>query len=153
MTDAARPDAATALASFCAAARHCAATMHESARYIARELPAVKAAEPHRQAVAGVCEQLMANWFDIRTELDELAALGLAPNADTVQLRVERIHRWLGEHLPAIDRVVTALSSAARDDRDCGGAFVLVAESVANVLVSFGAVTKARERYAQACAE
>ena len=142
---------AAELVAFRLAANACAATMRDSASYVERELPSVTVAVPHRQAIVRVGELLMANWFDIRTELDELAALGLPANSDTVQRRVERIHRWLGEHLPDIDRVVTALSSAARDDRDCSGAFILVSESVANVLVSFAEVTRARERYEQAC--
>lgn len=142
-----------ALAAFREAAARCAATMHESATFIRRELPNVRTSAPNADAVKNVCEFLAGTCFDIRTELFELAELVADGTMEAVPTRVERIHRWLGEGLPECDRVVMLLDDAMREDPNLGGAYVLVAESIANVLVAYGDVTRAREGYERACSE
>ncbi len=140
------------LTAFRVAAFNCAATMLESQSFINRELASVEAAKPHQQAIKRVCEAFLSNWFDIGTELDELSELGLPDYSPTVHLRVERIHQWLGEHLPELHDLVTALSSAAKDDPQCTSAYILVAESATNVLAAFASVAEAREQYLEAYA-
>ena len=135
------------LAAFKAAAFRCAATMQESASFITQELASVEVPDPHLQAVRRVCDAFMSNWFDIRTELVELSELDRPDYESSVRRRVDRIYRWLDEHRPELHSVVTALSSAAKDDQRCASAYILVAESATNVLITLASVADARKHY------
>jgi len=140
------------LASFKAAAYRCAATMQESASFITQELASIEVPDPHQRAIREVCDAFMSNWFDIRTELAELSELGLPDYAPSVRQRVDRIFRWLDEHRPELHGVVTALSSAAKDDQRCASAYILVAESATNVLITLASVADTRKYYLEAYA-
>ncbi|MHB1099268.1 MAG: hypothetical protein ACYCZR_06900 [Burkholderiales bacterium] len=138
------------LTSFRTAARECAHVMLESSSFIQREHASVEAAHTHQAAIKTICDAFTSNWFDIGTELDEMAELGLPNYSPTIRMRVDRIHNWLAEDLPTLHELVTALSSATEDDPQCGSAYILVAESATNVLHAFVAVSEARQRYLEA---
>jgi hypothetical protein len=126
--------------------------MRESSDFLQKELASVKVEPAHEQAIREVCEKFVGNWFDIRTELEEMAELGQPDCSPAIRARVDRIHRWLGEELPALHQLVTDLSAAAERDPLCGSAYILVAESATNVLGAYAEVADARERYLEACA-
>lgn len=134
------------VAAFRDAARHCTAVMMEAATYIRRELPSLETSAPHRTAIDAVCDVFTANWFDISTELTEMAEFRLPDEAAKVAARVERIHRWLGEDLPRLHELVSTLAAAADAETRFRAVEVLVTESAANVLRAYAAVTIARDR-------
>jgi hypothetical protein len=142
MTD---PMSAFRIAAFAAFA--CGKIMGEQARYVMRELGNVTVNSEQRRALEKTCRALEANAWDIPTELDELAALALPDDAVAVRKRVDRIHAWLRESLPDLQRIVRALDDAATTQPRCGSAFLLVAESATAVLNAFAEVDHAWAQY------
>lgn len=135
------------LSTFRSATYRCALVMKDQSDHIRTELPRVRVSNENRQAIRRICDTFIANWFDIGTELDELQDLRLPDGDPTVRARVIRIGRWLGEDLPHLHGVVTALAAAAEDDPGCGLAYLLVAEAATQVLEAFSDVAQARDAY------
>jgi hypothetical protein len=127
----------TELRAFAAAARQCAVAMLSNASYIQGELLKLGIPAAHEKAIADVCLALVGTWHDVGTELDEL----WSAQPGQIDLRVQRIHRWLGGELPKLHAVVKALQAGSVDLPVLGTAYVLVAEAGADVLRSYRKVT------------
>lgn len=125
------------------AIRGCAMELFSNALFVQRELPNVALPPELRERTAALCESLVGTKHDVLTELDEYRELA-ASGADEAVLdqRVARMVRWLGDDVAELDAVVRSLDAAAQGDREVGSAYVLVAESAANVL---RALARARE--------
>ena len=123
------------------AARGCAMEM------IQRELPDVEMPDELRAETEQVCTGLIGTKHDVISELAELDDLlgNGNPDAD-VRTRVNRIVTWMGLDIMQMHELVSALHSAARENPDHGAAFVLVAESAANIVKAFGPAVEAAER-------
>jgi hypothetical protein len=137
----------TGLSSFISAAESCAHEMLSTASYIEGELPSLRLPPPYVKSIAEVCSSLVGTKHDVISELHELGELSADRASETVQDRVERIHAWLGEELPKLHKLVKSLESASQSQPEIGTAYILVAESAVNILMSFGKVTDA----AKAC--
>ncbi len=138
------------LEAFLSAASACAHSMLESATYIEDELPKLALPEPFQGRISAVCSVLVGTKHDIVTEvgeLYELMGLGEPPESSTVQRRVERIVRWLGDDMPKLHAVVKGLEEAVATQGVIGSAYILVAESAVNVYRSFAEVSDAAARY------
>lgn len=106
--------------------------------YVQQELPNVDLPAELKSRVEGLCDVLIGTKHDAFSELTEVAE-GLGPGGDetAARERLERIAAWLASDLRQIGPVVDALDGASLARPDCRLAYVLVAESMANVLVSF----------------
>lgn len=138
------------LQAFLSAAATAAHEMLANATYVQGELSVLGLAESRRQAIAAVCSALIGTKHDVISELAELRELGEPPTSTLVQRRVERIARWLGEDLPQLNAVVEELDAARGSDPAAGGAYVLVAESAANLLRAVGQAATAATEYSDA---
>lgn len=129
------------------AAASCAHELFANASYVSDELPSLGLEPLNAEAIAEVCSSLIGTKHDVISELHELDELSATPDAEAVQRRVERIHRWLGEELPKLHELVTSLELASKSRPEIGSAYILVAESAVNVLRSFGKVTNEADAY------
>lgn len=146
-----RPTMATSrLQAFLSVAAAAAHAMLANATYVLRELPGIGVGEPHRKSIAAVCSALVGTKHDVISELGELRDLDEPATSTLVQHLVERTARWLAEDLPQLHAVVEALAAARASDANAGIAYVLVAESAANVLRAVGQATTAATEYSQA---
>jgi hypothetical protein len=132
------------LSGFTSAARACAFEMMQNAAYIQEHLPDVDVSAPLRESILDVCSSLIGTKHDVFTELHDLRELGAPWDSAVVQDRVARIEEWLAEDLPALHAVVKALEPTK------SLAYLLVAESAANILNSFNAVSAAAGGYRDA---
>jgi len=101
-------------------ARECAMQMSQNALFIQGELPNVEMP-------------------------DEL--LGAQGSETDVRSRVNRIIAWMGLDIATVHELVFALHSASKEDPDYAVAFMLGAESGANILKAFGAVAAAADEF------
>lgn len=119
-------------------ARECAMALLESGDFIQRELTNVRMDDATRASAAKLCSQLIGTKHDIIHELfdlDELLRGGV--DEDTIHSRIDRIRRWLFNDVSQMHELVTTLASAVERDPECGGAYILVAESATNILRPF----------------
>lgn len=125
------------------AIRSSAMELLSNALFVERELPNVSLPPELRARTAALCGSLVGTKHDVLNELDEYDEL-VASGAGEAVLgqRVARMVRWLGDDVAELDAVVRALEEATREDERVGSAYVLVAESAANVL---RALARARE--------
>jgi len=130
------------------AARDCAMQMFQNATYIQGELPNVEMPDELRARTEHVCTELIGTKHDVISELsglDEL--LGAQDSEKDVRSRVNRIITWMGLDIGMVHELVSALHSASKEDPDYAVAFMLVAESGANILKAFSAVAAAAEEF------
>jgi len=113
----------------------CALVMLENATYIQGELVKVRMNDALRAQTEEVCAAMIGTKHDIFSELFEL--LGSGASADVIRSRVDRIVRWFEEDIAQMHQLVMALQAASEQDRLCVSAYVLVAESAANILRAF----------------
>ena len=132
---------ASALSQFMSAAATCTYSMLKSADYIQGELPQLKVSEAMGEQIMDVCEHLVGTKHDVQTEISDLGELDAAVDSEVVQGRVRRIEAWLSEEIPRLHAVVTALEPTG------SVAYILVAESVVNIMNSFREVRDAGDRY------
>ena len=127
------------------AAHNCAMEMLANASYIQKELPNVNMPDSLRAMTEKVCSGLIGTKFDIVSELSELDELLGAPESETrvIDLRVNRIVAWLQDDVRQMHELVTAFDSASKENSDYALAYMLVAESGANILRAFSATTEA----------
>jgi len=105
--------------------------------YVKGELPNVDLPGALRSRVEGLCESLIGAKHDAFSELTEVAeALESGGDVTAAQERLARIEAWMVSELRRIGPVVDALDGASLAKPDCRLAYVLVAESMANVLGS-----------------
>jgi hypothetical protein len=126
-------------------ARDCALALLENASFIERELPNVRIPDDLRRQATDLCSDLTATKHDVLSELFELDELVDAPSPDPAVLagRVDRVVSWLSADLPKMHRLVTALQIAAEREAEYSQAYVLIAESSANILLAFNRVRAA----------
>mgnify|MGYP000928014002 FL=1 len=106
--------------------------------YMKEELPNVDLPAELLSRVEGLCESMIGLKHDTLSELTEVAeAFESGGNVTAAQERLARIEAWMGSELRRIGPVVGALDGASLAKPDCRLAYVLVAESMANVLTSF----------------
>lgn len=116
----------------------CALVMLENATYIQGELVKVRMNDALRAQTEEVCAAMIGTKHDIFSELFELnELLGSGASADVIRSRVDRIVRWFEEDIARMHQLVMALQAASEQDRLCVSAYVLVAESAANILRAF----------------
>ena len=106
--------------------------------YLKEELPNVDLPAELLSRVEGLCGSLIGAKHDAFSELTEVSeALESGGSVTAAQQRLARIEAWLASDLRSIGPVVDALDGASLANPDCRLAYVLVAESMANVLGSF----------------
>ncbi len=129
-------------------AHNCAMEMLANASYIQKELPNVDMPDSLRAMTEKVCSGLVGTNFDIVSELSELDELLGAPESETrvIDTRVNRIVAWLRDDINQMHELVTALDSASKEDSAYALAYMLVAESGANILKAFGATVAAADK-------
>ena len=129
-------------------AHNCAMEMLANASYIQKELPNVDMPDSLRAMTEKVCSGLVGTKFDIVSELSELDELLGAPESETrvIDTRVNRIVAWLRDDIDQMHELVTALDSASKEDSAYALAYMLVAESGANILKAFGATVAAADK-------
>jgi len=119
-------------------ARNCAMAMLDNAMYINGELANVTMSDDLRARTQEMCGSLVSTKHDVIHELFELDELVASDrSASTIARYVERIAAWLGEEVIPMHELVMALDSARQKDPAHLGAYILVVESAANILVSF----------------
>ena len=130
-------------------ARQCAGAMLENAIFIQQELPNVRMDDPTRAATAELCAQLIGTKHDVVHELFDLDDL-LSGGATEKRIAsaIARIMDWLRRDIRQMHELVTALEAAAKRDRACSSAYMLVSESAVNILNPFNKVKKAADRLA-----
>jgi hypothetical protein len=121
--------------------------------YVRRELPALAMGDVLRAATKGMCDEFDSALYDVRKEVRTLEdKLGMHPgeepfDPDVVntdpRVTLSLIETWLSRELEGLHTVVKELERGAEREPTLGAAFVLVAESGANILKAFGAI---RER-------
>lgn len=130
----------------------CAAVMLESSDYIKKELPNVTMSDDLRAETLDLCETFVGTWFDMRTEIreiDELYETGEATPTE-VNRRLVRAVRWMWDDCTKANALVEKLRAAQDAGVDDHGAYILVAESVLNVLTAWAAARDAVHARAQA---
>ena len=129
-------------------AHNCAMEMLANASYIQKELPGVNMPNALRAMTEQVCSKLIGTNFDIVSELSELDELLGAPEPErrVIDTRVNRIVAWLQDDINQMHELVTALDSASTEDSAYALAYMLVAESGANILKAFSATTEAADK-------
>ena len=127
-------------------ASRCALVMLENAAYIQGELAKVRMSDALRAQTEEACAAMIGTKHDIFSELFELdELLGSGASAAVIRSRVDRIVRWFGEDIGRMHQLVMALQSACEQDRSCVAAYVLVAESAANILRAFNRTAAAAD--------
>jgi len=113
--------------------------MLETASYIQAELPHVQISDELQSQAKEVTDALIGTKHDVISELFELDDLLRAtpPSSSEIASRLNRIIRWLWEDVSRMHELVMALDSAKKQDPAFALAYVLVAESAANVLNAF----------------
>ena len=121
-----------------AEARNCAMVLLENATFIQRELTNVRMSDALRAQTEEVCTTLIGTKHDIISELFELDEfVGSKTSISVISSRVQRILQWLRDDIAKMHRLVMALEAASSQDRSCISAYVLVAESAANILKAY----------------
>jgi hypothetical protein len=122
-----------------------AETMLYNAQYIERELPNVTLPDDLHAQITGLCSSLIGTNFDIYTERTELSDIlsSSQPDSAVVAAYVERIVKWLGEDIPKLTEIATALGDASRHNPNYMLASILIMESANNILTSFDRVLDA----------
>ncbi len=120
---------------FMAKARACALVMAENASYVQGELDAVVLSAEHRARTEAVCQSLLGTKHDVIHDLSEMDNLVAAWEAPSVlRARGERIAGRLREEAAGLDGLVAELRAVSALDVGRKLAYVLIAESAANVL-------------------
>lgn len=140
-------DATLELRSYCSSVLACADLMRANGRYIQAEIDSFGLDESQSQQVAQVCDFLLEARWDLGTGVRELEELDVPAHDEAVRMRVERIHRWLGEGLPRLHALVQDLEAASEDRYLTGFAFVLVADCATRILQGFLSASEALELY------
>jgi hypothetical protein len=141
------------LAAFQSAAWACAHTLLENIMYIQKELPTLDLAEAQRSAIVQICSTLVGTKHDVVSELFDLQDIEGAAESDVIQKRIERIVQMVIEDLTQLHEVVQSLETAIASDRRVGLAYLLVAESAANMLRSYVEMRDAADRYGKEIAK
>ncbi len=118
-----------------AKAHAAAMAMLENASYVQGELDAVMMSAEHRARTEAVCQSLLGAKHDVihdLSEMDDLLAAGAAPSV--LRARGERIVGQLREEAAGLDGLVAELRAVSALDVGRKLAYVLIAESAANVL-------------------
>ena len=119
------------LEAFITAASACSMSLMSNAGYILKELPNVELPTEIQAQVESICSDLIGTKHDVVHELGELQECS---NLDD---RVRRIMSWFSEDVIKVREMVENLDALAKSDRRYGSAYLLVAESGANILKSF----------------
>jgi hypothetical protein len=135
------------LVTFQSAVGACANTLLANVLYIQMELPTIDVQEAHRSAIAQICTTLVGTKHDVISEMYDLHDLERTATQDVIGQRIKRILQMFVEDLTQLDAVVRSLESASGSDQRVGLAYLLVAESAANIFQSFEVVMDAAERY------
>lgn len=130
------------------AARDCAVIMLETAEYIQAELPDIQIGEALRLQAETVCIALIGTKHDVISALFELDNLLRQRGASSSEIasRLNRVIRWLQEGVLGMHEFVMALDSAKQRNPAVVPAYVLVAESAANILNAYNRMTEAVDR-------
>ncbi len=120
-----------ALESFITAASACAMSLMSNAGYILKELPTVELPTEDQAEIESICSDLIGTKHDVVHELGELKECS---NLDD---RVRRIMCWISEDVIKLREIVEQLDGLAKTDQRYVSAYLLVAESGANILKSF----------------
>ena len=125
----------SALQALITEARNCAMAMLDNAMYISGEFATVSMSDALRARTQEMCDSLVSTKHDVIHELFELGELVASdPLASAIPRYVERIVAWLAEEVAPMHGLVMALDSVHKKDPAHGAAYVLVMESVANIL-------------------
>ena len=120
-----------ALEAYITAASACALSLMSNAGYILKELPNIELPTEDMVEVESICSDLIGTKHDVVHELGELKECS---NLDD---RVRRIMCWISEDVIKLREMVERLDALAKSDQRYVSAYLLVAESGANILKSF----------------
>lgn len=119
--------------------------------YIGRELPALEMDDGARAAITRMCNDFDSALYDVRKEVRTLEdKLGMHPGEEPFDANVVNpdpkvtlslMETWLRRELKALHAVVKELERVAERDPAMRSVFVLVAESGANILNAFIAIS------------
>ena len=128
------------------AARNCAMVMVESATYIRGELSKVHLSPALRVETERVCADLVGTKHDVISEMADLdQLLGSKTSDETIAARFDRMVRWLDEDVDKMHALVTALEARSNQQAEYTAAYILIAESAANVRRAFARTREAAE--------
>jgi inactivated superfamily I helicase len=118
-------------------ARNCVTVLLENATYVQGQLADVQMNSALHAQTEQVCAALIGTAHDIGSELFELDELLGPEHAVVIRSRADRMVRWFQEDATRMHQLVLALKSARLHGQASEAAYVLVAESAANVLDAF----------------
>ncbi len=130
----------SALNEFGSSAYACAMALMSNAAYVQKELPNVELPADVRASVESLCADWIGTKHDVIHEIDELM------DSANIKDRVRRIMRWLGEDVVKLQEQVRQLEVLAKSEDRFKLAYLLVAESGANVLQIFIAAGELADR-------
>lgn len=116
---------------FCSAAHAFAMLLMSNAVYIQKELPNVDLPDQNRTAIETLCTEWIGTKHDVVHEVGELK------ESANIDERIRRIMGWLSEDMVNLNEQVCRLNELAKSDDRFSLAYLLVAESGANVLTGF----------------
>jgi hypothetical protein len=135
------------LVAFQSAVVACAHTILANVLNVQRELPTIDIPEVHRGAIAQICTTLVGTKHDVVSELYDLHDIERSAAPDVIGQHIRRVVQMLVDDLTQLDAVVRSLESASGSDQRIVLAYLLVAESAANILQTVAIVMDAAERY------
>ena len=128
------------------------AEIAENINYIRNELPSLSISHTDQLRVDNLCEQFRSALYDVRKEIRNLEdKLGLRRSEDPFDSNINNsdplvtmgfIERWLWTEIEVMHQSVLHLDKLSKDDHALGGAYLLVAESAANILNAYSTVRK-----------
>lgn len=116
----------------------CASILLESASYMLAELPSLTIPDSFRLQILDRCHSALGTRHDILSVLDEMddrAGSGLT--STEILVNMKRVLAWIQDELTAFHPVVKALEIKSSQDPEVSTAYILVAESVTNILTAY----------------
>ncbi len=120
---------------------------------IRKELPSLTIPQAEKLRIGKVCEEFEGAVYDVRKEIRNLEdKLGMHPGEEPFDPDIKNpdpratmgfIDRWLRTEIEAMHQTVLHLDGLSKADRALGGAYLLVAESAANILNGYSTVQDA----------
>jgi len=123
---------------FITGTRECAMQMMQNAAYILKELPAIEMADPIRNQITELCQELIGTKHDLFGEISQVVdhLEQEHPDADLIDSAIGSMQRWMSESILRVHACVTSI----QEEMDKGDASpllgMLVMESAVNILNS-----------------
>jgi len=132
---------------FITGTRDCAMQMMQNSAYILKELPTIEMADPIRDQITELCQELIGTKHDVFGEISQVAdhLEQEHPDLTLIDSALGAMQRWMSESILRVNECVTAVQEAISQGAASPLLGILVMESAVNILNSVPAFPEREE--------